>query len=107
MQTLQPADLLGSACQTSLSCIAYRASVLKFNEGLGTAINKDGQKWILCAGGLCADEEKSHFQACRQNTTHGDFASAASPRVSTSPDAIDPCQVMQGLEHTAYRNLTE
>lgn len=108
MQTLQPADLLGSSgCQTAFSCIAYGASVLNFNEDLGTAINKDGQKWVLCAGGLCAAVEKSHFQACRQSTTHGDFARAASPRVSTSPDAIDRarlCKVWSTLPAETWQS---
>lgn len=43
--SLQPADLLGSSGQeTSVSYIAYSASVLKINEDSGTAINRDGQK---------------------------------------------------------------
>jgi len=50
---------------------------------------------------------ESHFQSSKQNTAHSHFASAASPRASASPDAIDPCQVTQGLEHTSYRNLPE
>lgn len=90
----------GRMQKTPFSYITYTASVLKINEDPGTAINKDEQKWIIRARSFCAPEEKSHFQPSKQNILHGYFTSAAPPKVSASPAAIDPSQVVQGLEHT-------